>query len=560
MKRIMLMFVAMVVALGISAQTTETEFYDGANSVAPYSAVKAFYNVTKSGNVHIEVAGDYLDVAVNGEAIAHSSHIATGNKYIYNIKNVSQGERVTFSNAFVLNNIIVTITPLGEDVVMPIKLVDATPASGSQFSWSHNGQITLLFNMAVNTRAAYIVIGSERIEAENLHIGGAYVSCDVQSVLTNALKRGQLKVGDEFKVRFEGVADASDESNLCNGDGVLELSYTAPGLQTELVSTSFGTTMKSFYAANDAEGVFTMTFNDALSTDPKRLCSATLTFGDIDLAADNLYYRETLPVTISGNSLSIDLRGKIRTVRSMLSGDPTSVNTDVTSIDIEHVTLSVTGIVDANGNFVSSPGQGTIGSFSYQLKLIMPDLTNFICEVTPQSSVLRPVTIKPGDKLEFWYSDATLFTLGTPGGFSFTYGEGEEMVVDSLLLNYLREEYNSEMDETFLVPATNGTDLITVGEVDSYDGRSIWLTVPKLPLAEGAMVKIAPVGIVTADGVDHCLEYAQTYKYGGSTNGIKLTQNEDSKKQNSYSVSGVHVGENFRGIVIKNGKAKLVVK
>lgn len=535
-----------------------TAFQDGENKVASFSALNAYYDVVADGNINIEVAGDLIDVKVNGTSMQYTSHIATGNKFIYNLENLKKGDKITFASVFVMNDVVVTITPLGAGGVMEIKLVDATPKNGAKFGWNYNGDVTLLFNMSVNASKAKVIFGNTEVDASGLHPGNAYLSCNISTQLNKALKAGEIKAGDNFKVRFEGVADLANAQNLYNGDGIVEMTYIAPEAQTELLSVNFGTTIKSYYASDDTEGVFTMTFNDDLLTDIDKQGYATLSFGNIDLDADNLYYRENLPLKINGKEVSVDLRNKIRTVRSMLSGDLGAINTDLYEVDLEHISLSFTGIIDANGNYVSSPGQGTVGSFSYSLTLVMPDLTNFICEVAPQSSTSNPQPIKDGDKIEFWFSDANLFTVGTPGGFSFSYGEGENAKVDSLLYNYLEPVFDQDIEDYVYVPATGGTDLISIGEVDEYGGRSIWLTVPMLPVADGASVKIAPVGIVTVDGVDHCAEYAQTYNYKGQYNAIEEI-NTDIVKGKSYNIAGQQVTPEYRNkIIISNNKKTII--
>lgn len=542
MKKFLSLLFALLSMVTLSAQT---QLHEGDNVLPRYADANAFYEVTAEGNIEVTVSGDFLTLTHNETVISDYSFIAVGPKYLYNLTGVKAGDRLIFTG-WPMNEVTVTITLLQEGAYSPIKLVEATPEDGVVFPWDRAGQISMTFSKNVAISSAQMLYGEEVRELA-LHLNGVYASTDIQSVLSAALKDGSLHEGDEFTVRFNDVADAAHSDNLYGTDGTLVLHYTAPAVQAQLVSTSFAerSILKSYYAADDAAGVFTMTFDQPLSTEASLQAQAELTYGNIDYADQNLFYHEVIPTTIEGNTLKMDLRDKIRTKHSMLAGDTDILGEDILST----ITLSVHGIRDSKGNYVYSPGEGTIGSFTYVLTLVAPELTDFTCEVTPASSAAHPVEIKEGDKIEFWFSDADLFSLGTPGGFRFTSEKDGQTVSDELLLNYLKEVEGADAEETYYEPATDGTDLIVVGEVDEYGGRSIWLTVPNLN-QHGELVTITPVGIVTADVIDHCAEYAQVYKYVASVSPLAVTLTKTDWKR-----VGSENGENVCIATLAEGQA-----
>lgn len=544
--------VAMMMVTTAKALGTEEAPYvlqDGVNDLhvaAFMEPVNAVYEATADGTVDIIMWYERFDPVCNGETAMVTGAPPT---YFAQVVDVKKGDKVYFTKEWAQNDnfqiIVQTLENGQKPAIMPI---DFTPKDNQVYPWNTAGEVTVQFNRSVVVGSAYLKIGSQKFPAADLRTNGSFVSCNIKNVLNQKLADGTITPGKRFQVSFEGICDAYDPSNLYGGNGVLLLNFAAPQPQSELESTNFNQTeaeMKSFYNPGGEEGLFILTFTNDLN-DKYNQTSVSLLYGDVDQAIAGYYYHENVPYSIEGNKLIVDLRGKIRTQASMWPNADQTTEVPET-IDTEHLYLSVHNVQDINGNFVNAPGAGSVGSFTFMLKLTKIDMTDFYMDLMPATSDTKPSAINAGDKIDFWFSDPHLFTLGTPMGFDVYVGEEK---VKEIYYHYVIDEYNEEAEEHIYSTGVNEDAPIEFIEQDG--GKSVVLTLPELESVEpGTVIRLVAVGISTADGIEH--DYHATYTYGADTAIENVNANENAN-ENRYNIAGQRVGKEFKGIVIIGGK------
>ncbi len=128
---------------------------------------------------------------------------------------------------------------------------------------------------------------------------------------------------------------------------------------------------------------------------------ASVSFGSAEVEGD--YYEEALPVVVSGKTLTVDFRGKVRIPSEMVAS----------GTNYERMLLRVNNICSADGNYVYSEGQGTFGSFqhSFPYEQIAYDLTT---EFLPASGA----SLAGVGSVELWLSNSDAVSFD---GVSVTY-------------------------------------------------------------------------------------------------------------------------------------------
>lgn len=481
----------------------------GDNTFDGSKRIVASFTATEDGDYAFDAYGYALVGTYNGNAIEYTwgGYTDRGAHYNFKVKSMKAGETFILDSSWATGTK-VTIVVSKFDGKQPIEINDINPAQGKVYSWTgDDGRVTVHFNVPVRVQSAKIVVNGHELNISEINIAvGALVSLTVKPVLLKAIEDGIAKDGDEFKVVLNGIADIDDPENLYNGNGVLELTYTVPPVQAVLtgVSNTINVgTLKTFYVAGDPDAVFSLSFDKPIMDNP--YTSVSLKGGSAELEG-NLFFYEELPFKVEDNTISVDLSGKIRTLRSLYNqADPASM------IGLEDflstITLSFNGVMDTNGNYVNSPGQGTTGSYAYDLNLTSVDMSDFFMDLGTPTDEEDPAVVNAGDELIFWFSDPTLFTLGTPMGFDIYQGE---TLVKNVWYREVVSNYDPEFEYTEVSVVVHDDAPIAFSEMDG--GSAITLTLPELDIPQGSVVKIVVNGIVTADGRDY--DFSAVYKYG----------------------------------------------
>ena len=432
-------------------------------------------------------------------------------------KGTAKGTAIYFMKDFDIqaDNGTITITSYGNP--SEIKLISVTPtpsAEGGKPLSAASAYVSLTFSKNISHKGCTVSWGAES-EAVVANTSGKSVSLDIRAALLDFYGLG-MKEGDEITVTLKDVAAKDGSSSI--GDVVVK--YIAAALPVSLES-SVNTpgngldTFLSWMPETFENGVVTLTFSGDLSTESKPV--AVLSMGNIE--SENDYYREVLPVIVSGNKLSVDLRGKLRNKETM----------GIQNL-YEEISLQITNVKDAQGNFTYSDGTGTLGSygFTYKYKAVEYTLTS---EFSPAKG-----SIDNKKSIELWIREEGDGKLSfNAARFSYVY-EGKEGYVD-----VEAKDIASEVD-----PEDNYATILTI-------------PVPEFSRDANSEVVLSLVGVVTPDGNDHSADLSATYTTEGlatAISGINADNNNDGK---AFNINGIPVkNTNNSGLYIINGKTVIV--
>ena len=432
-------------------------------------------------------------------------------------KGTAKGTAIYFMKDFDIqaDNGTITITSYGNP--SEIKLISVTPtpsAEGGKPLSAASAYVSLTFSKNLSHKGCTVSWGAES-EAVVANTSGKSVSLDIRAALLDFYGLG-MKEGDEITVTLKDVAAKDGSSSL--GDVVVK--YVAAALPVSLVSTvntpgNGLDTFLSWMPETFENGVVTLTFSGDLSTESKPV--AALSMGNVE--SENDYYREELPVIVSGNKLSVDLRGKLRNKTTM----------GIQNL-YEEISLQISNVKDAQGNFTYSDGAGTLGSygFTYKYKTVEYTLTS---EFSPAKG-----SIDNKKSIELWIREEGDGKLSfNAARFSYVLG-GKAEYVD--------------------VEAKDITS-----EVDPDDEYATILTIPVPEFSRDANseVVLSLVGVVTPDGNDHSADLTATYTTEGvatAISGVNADNNIDGK---AYNLNGIPVkNTNNSGLYIINGKTVII--
>jgi hypothetical protein len=324
------------------------------------------FTAPKSGIVTVSFTGGYTapkpfydealekEVAYNNSSSGYDFNAVGGTNYYIGTDWAQQGGTIVLS--------------MSED--NSISLVEASPAAGSVLDLGAGAQVNFLFSNNVQVTDGAILYGTNGVAALDVHASGTAITSELRTVLYNLLSNGKVKGGDEITVQLTGVRASSDESVLYNGDGVFEIKYICPELPTSLVSETVLDKFLSYWLPTDESGLMTLTFTGELDPTAARV---VFCYGNVEGAVGE-YYEETIPYTVSGNTMTINCTGVVRDPKSMIkSGYVYSV-----------CRLKVLSVRDVNGAYIYTPYSGSLGSFTYDIPFAMAS-GKYVVEITPES-------------------------------------------------------------------------------------------------------------------------------------------------------------------------------
>lgn len=516
-----------------SAKAIDITFVEGKNVFsAPYQAVNGTYAVKADGKVLVEAMENFL-VTCDGTTydatyVSASSHGA----FHYEV-DAKAGQTVSISTGFLMNSpATIWITEQGQGPVA-LRIENASPAIGSKFTWERAGQLTINFNKPVSAKSIKFVANGKSYDVDEVNVG-TNVSMNVKNAIERATEDGNLKEGVRFFVRFEGLCDANDATNLYAGTGILTVDYIAPAVQGTMISaTADGQdlnttqyTFLSYYDPDGTNGVMTFEFSRKVGG----VSSAVLSMGNLDMSDAGMYYREELKPVIEDNKVIIDLRGKLRSLARMF---PTYDAESGSELDVSHIALQIINVVDEAGNPFAAEGSGSIGSYGYSFNY--KEIEDNI--VMDGDNCQENDDVTDGQNIRLWIDQ-------------------ELKQIDKLLVTYY------VLDESVDPDPEEGTEYYTIKAVEvttdkiavlpDPDGCIVSFNLPDMPGAAKDQRVIVTLSVKTMNGMPHDLSIK--FWYGGVHTGISNITTEKTKTSDIYDLAGRKTNPRAHGIYIMNGK------
>lgn len=432
---------------------------------------------------------------------------------------VEEGTTYYFYSSFVDNDFTFRLTM---NTSNSVEIKSLSPSVDERFSITGGGSVTIQFNRSVILdETALVIVGEKNVEVTVNGQGNLY-AIDIKEPIYQWLTDGTLKGGDKFILRLTNIKASDDATIIYGTDGTADIEYTVNEMPTVLVSSENTTgAFKSYYMADDESRIVKLHFDNEIAS-----ASASLSFGSPEVEGD--FYSEDIPTVIDGNTISVDLSGKLRTPDKMVQS----------GTNYNNMTITFSQIMDINNQYVFSASQGSIGSFSFTYESLEDITANVVSDFTP-----APGTNLEGvESIEIWITDeAKLRYDGVLFAFSNDYEETQDLIV--------------------------ANDMITK-VADEWDATASILTVPVPEVNDGAWkVAVSLHNLICADGLDHSADVYAEYYMGQS--GIDKVFDENTSRYVVYNTQGILVLDTTHrndlynlpeGIYIINGKKFMMAR
>ncbi len=485
-----------------------------------FNDYKGYFVAPRTGTLTVTATNGCLmmpfadEACENGIGYTHS-FIAGNTKETYDIL-VTEGTTYWLMKDFCMATGVVVLT-MNETATLEIDRVQ--PETGSAYVLTAGDNISITFNKAVSASSAELVVGTQTTPLE-MSLWGSFLAINVKNTLMSMMQSGTLKSGDAFTVRVLGVCSAADNTLLYGSDGTLELTYVCGDMPVSLLRTGGidGAKFLSYWMKDDEAGKLKFVFDGELLGTQGREKEAyfSLSYGNIEGEAGE-YYTEVLPLVVEGNTISVDLTGKLRRPQDMVTSGE----------NYGRVMLKLNGVRDSKGNFSYNDASGTLGSYTFAMDY--EEITADVATEFIPSSGKSLVGVKD---IEIWICD---YEKLRHDGILFTYGEGE--------------------------PASEVVKDFSAVKDTEFEGAYI-LTVPvPAAAASHANVTVTLNNLQSADGIDHSALLTATYVQPDAA-GIENAVLVGSQPKAVYTISGVKVPTAVRseGIYVIDGKKKLIRK
>lgn len=359
----------------IAANAEDYTLKVGVNKVAPYVNASCTYTATSDGKVLVELH-EVWTVKHGGKDVNYTYVPASKFQFSYEIADVKAGDVITVANSFPMFDEI-KITTFNGDGALPVEVLAITPAQGKQFVWYSAGMVSINFNKNITLKSIKLIAGDYTADVDDVHMGTS-LGFNITNALNQALNTGKLNPGDKFQIQIKGLCEQADTKNLYNGDGVLTIEFLAPYPQHDIVKATVNEQSLSYTYANDytflsyypkdgADGLFVIEFDDNV----KSVGSIILTMGNMDLDTSGKFHRSSIPYTIEDNKILVDARGTLRTIATLFPAMQADESEEeggesmFGTLDLSHLTITISNVLDSNGNPFRSVNPGSIGSYSY---------------------------------------------------------------------------------------------------------------------------------------------------------------------------------------------------
>lgn len=339
-----------------------------------------------------------------------------------------------------------------------VEFTGSYPAVDNVYDPAEYASIEVSFNQNVSIGKAVLTIGELSAEVETLTMGGiafSTVSILINDVLRQWYNEDKIEGNQVLTITLSDIKDGQGKSV-----DELALTYKTANKPVELKSAVLPAEIMSWYAGESGKAVFT--FSGAMAQNP----DITLCYAPVELGYE---YIEKLDAKVEDNVITVDFGGVLRTSENM----STSGRTD------PQIYLQMVCLRDAQGQVVWADGEGSVGTFLYEIPFVEIPRLNITSEFTPsQGASLENTTAV---KIYFNCTEHLTYT-----GVCFQSG-GEKAVV----------------------PMAEIT-------VDQISDNEVELTVP---VPEGwntkSNVTISLDGLATDDGYDHTSDISA--KFNGFT-------------------------------------------
>ena len=390
-------------------------------------------------------------------------------------KGTAAGTTYYIYETFCMNPSTVTVSyGSGSEVVKQLALESVTPAESSVLS-AANSLVTFKFNCPVKIKGAQLSVGEEKTSLV-ANVQGSYVSIEPKTQLLELYKKGAIKAGDALTVTLLNVAATDGTSSL--GDVTAQFVAAAqPVMLTSMVNTPGNglDTFLSWFPEDDPTGLVQLVFDGDL--DVNRVPTATLEYGDLE--SDGDFYSESLPVKFFGtNILAVDLRGKLRTPATMKIASGTAYPT---------ISLTISGVYDAEGNYTYSDGSGSLGSYGFVYNYQSTEYSVYADFTPVQGSSIDGV-----ESIEIWVNEEKGGHLNY-SGVQFAYTDGG-------------------VAKTKVVPASQ---ISSQPDTEEATATIITVPVPEFSRDANSTVVVSFAGLSTPDGLDHSADLTATYTTAG---------------------------------------------
>lgn len=569
---ILLTIMMMVSANTFAANYTWTDAPEG-NLVSSADGFTATYTAKTTDVLNIGAPEVFTSVECNGETYSYKVVYGTETgayKYSFNVK---AGDVVTIKSDFWMNPGARVFISEG---VLKLTMTNLSPGEqGKPFPWSTQGMVTVNFNKGVSASKVYILcptLGNKTFDnVDDARLGGgSALSCDITNALESAYEAG-LKPNMPFYLKFEGVKD-EDGAKLAD-TGVLQLMYITPQQQGRLVSATVagkplaGYKFLSWFPTDEEEGLFVFEFSKEVAPLTGE-SYVELQFGNPDLITSGQYYTETLPCKVDGKTLTVDARGKLRSLTRLFPSvdfsalEEAGESEGYFEFNTSYIGMQLKNIKDTQGNPMYSSDLGSVGSYSYTFAY--EEIKDDIVMDGDRPEDYENCIKESGSTVQLWVNQQLKSVDGVTVYIQVDNGLGTDPETEEQL--YTTGQINIAKADIKIISSdpSDGTVLgFTLPELKAMvlEGGEVESGEPQMKpyeAASGTKIRIVLM-VTTMNGMPHDLEV----NYYNKENPTAITAPEaltTSKPQNlTFNLAGQKVGAGYRGIVIKNGK-KVIMK
>lgn len=485
--------------------------------VPAFKSVEATFTAPASGKLTINGGG--LDVYSDP---AHNNLIQGRFTGIYenggvNDYTVTEGTTYYLFNSFTMGAFPMTLYMDGVQA-QPLEVYWVSPAEKSTWNLANYSNLIVTFNQNVNVdnKNASIVFNDRNAGDASttinvrLTVSEKDVYIPVEPTLRSLLQAGRINPGDPFKIGIRNVTTASGAAFSGNdAEGYVWFNFSCGSIPVVKTAETVPSSFLSYWRKGASEGQFSITFDGELGNSPKTVL--TLGYGNLE-GAEGEYYAESIPLTIDGNTITADFTGKLRT--------PVTMTPLYAQNSYSTVTLSLNGVVDKYGNPVASPGQGTVGSYGWQLNYTEIPRATISAEFTPANGT----TLEGAENISVYINGANDIAFT---GFNISYQDGTETKTVKVEMSDVTvsdaSTANNEATYTFAIPAeVKGKSRVTVTLADAegrdgydhsndvqaiYDGFVVTYADP----ANGSELAGLPSGTIITINTNYAEKYPEMY-------------------------------------------------
>lgn len=333
-----------------------------------------------------------------------------------------------------------------------LNLVSVSPDQNTIFDITERGQVSIVFNYTVAVDKATLKCGDNEAFEVEPNITPVSLMFELRDTLYQMLDKGYLHGGEPMTLTLTGVRAASDASLKYGTDGTLVLNYICPSKPHMIESSKIPSKFLSYWMPGDEDAKVELTFDDNLLTGSDQKATAVLGFGS---AESSDYYSETVPLDINGKTISMDLSGKLRTIASM-----------GVSMNYGTMNLKVLNVRMADGTLAYAPGQGQLGSYSYDMRY-EEVASDFAVDFRPEHGA----SLANESEILLYISDKGVITYT---GALFTYTvNGTEKTHSVAFADITKTEDDYGTSLTFAIPEEAKTAenvIVTLTGVQCIDG------------------------------------------------------------------------------------------